>query len=230
MANDMTDSDTRLVLRRSTAEKGNKVALRLASSVARTADQYSLFKEGVVIEIIDVEPSKSSDNFVVTLGCIGPAEFVFDREEKLTAPRDEAARGAEEFISVPVLPADSADELSLEAIDHTLAQLRQVERTLLSQQSRLKLDKSLASDRGYRHPNNDHYHRWVMLIDEMNVVAEQLAEVKLAIQNASALRKAKLIDLNNTKRDEFLDRFLKVAREMLDDKDYQAIVKRANAS
>lgn len=227
---DVTDSDTRLVLRRSTAEKGNRIALRLASSVGRATDLYSLFKEGIVIEIIDVEPSKSRDEYVVTLGCIGPAEFAFDREEKLTAPRDEAERGAEAFVAVPTLASGRTEELSLEALDEHLARLRQVEGTLLAQQSRLKLDKSLASDRGYRHPNNDHYHRWVMLIDEMNVVAEQIAEVKRAIQNANAMRKARLIALNNTKRDEFLDRFLKVARAMLDDDDYQAIVERANAS
>ena len=51
----LSDKETRLVLRRTNIPKGNKILVRLDHAIDRSIDLDSLFRDGVVIEVLDID-------------------------------------------------------------------------------------------------------------------------------------------------------------------------------
>jgi hypothetical protein len=224
----MSDEKSRLILRRTTGQKKNKFAVKLDPSVERNRDLYDLFREGIVVEIVDVEESDDDALPFVTLAVSASKDFRIDRTEKMCAPRSDDEIGSEEVVTYAIKTAAEIEAMSIADIDAWLAALRDAEITLRSQRTRLKEDKSLANDRGFRHPNNDNYHRWVMFNEEINVLTEQLERVQNAIQQATASRKNKVYEANSSKREDFKDKFVKAAKESLAERTFEKLRKKAD--
>ena len=224
----MTKETSRLVLRRTDVAKGNKFAIRLDPTIDRHGDLYDLFRDGVVVEVLDIEKLTNSEAPLVTLGVNASAGFVIDRGEKLIAPRTEDEIGRETCITSSPLTDDELAQLSVEQLDARIAALRDACSIAKGQLDRLKRDRSLANDRGYRHPNNDSYHRWVMIVDEIDIVSEQLERIENAIRQATAGKKSLLFKLNKEKRDQFQDRFVRAAKAELPEKMFNKLKKIAD--
>lgn len=219
----MNESRTHLVLKRTSEEKGNKFAVRLDPTVNRQSDLYDLFRDGLVIEVLDIEQGENTDSPFTTLGISSSPEFKIDRTEKMCGPRTDDEIGSEEVVLYSAVSAEELASMRIEELDNKLTMLREAEISLRWQRKRLKEDKSLAHERGFRHPNNDHHHRWVMIIEEIDIVSEQLERVSSAIQQATAGKKARIVEINEAKRSAFQDRFIKIVRESLDSDEFERL-------
>ena len=204
------------------------VAVRLAEEVDRTANLYELLSEGLVIEVIDVEDMGEHQTPEVTLGIRAPGAFRVDRVERMLKPRTSFEIGDEVAVRFAVLTQSEAEDMSLGEIDACLADTREAERMLAGQLSRLKLDKSKASGRGYRYPNNRQHHQWLMLIEEIDVVTEQHNSARTTCAQLRDVQKTKRNELNQSKREAFADHFVRLARETLSEQHFEELRSRAN--
>jgi hypothetical protein len=219
----MTDEVSRLVLRRNCHERTNKIAVRLADNVDRNGNLYELLSEGLVIEVIDIEDIGDDRPMRVTLGINAPKEFRVDRVEKLQSPRTNLEIGAERFVRFSVMTAKEIEALTLEEVDAKLAEGREAERALRAQLARLKRDKSKASDQGIRRPKNKKHHEWLMLIEEIDIVTEQVQSAHNSVEQLQDAQKTKRHALAQMKRVAFQDHFVRLAQEKMGEKAYEKL-------
>jgi len=225
----MSDSNGRLVITRTTKDKGNKVAIRLSPDVDRATDLTSVLSAGLSVEVVDVEIRDEGVSPLVTLRFDAPREFRVDRVERVEAPRKPSEIGSEAAVRSKVLKHEAMNSMEVEALDDYRATLLETETFLKSQLRRLKRDKSIASDRGYRHTNNDNFFRWVMIEEEIDVITEQLEMVRITLQSAANVRKKKLRALNEKKRGLFTDCFVQLAKESMAESTFERLRAKAEA-
>ena len=216
----MSDKDTRLVLRRTDIPKGNKILVRLDPAIDRSSNLYSLFRDGVVIEVLDIDAGDDTRPPLATVGVTARPGFRIDRGEKVTAPRTEDEVGGESCVVIAEIDDEELRRLTLDELDSRISELRSIQTVLRGQLNRLKADKTLANDRGYRHKSNDNYHRWVMINDEIEIVKEQLDKVTDSISQATSARKTVMFRLNNEARTTFQDLFVRAAKDSLPEKTF----------
>lgn len=219
----MTEDVSRLVLRRNSHERTNKIAVRLADDVDRSANLYELFSEGLVVEVIDIEELEDDKPHRVTLGFSAPAAFQVDRVEKLKQPRSTVEIGEERYVRFSVLTYQEAKALSLDEVDAKLAEAREAEGSLRAQMERLKRDKSKASNCGYSKPKDNRHHEWLMLIEEIDIVTEQVQAAHKSVELLKDVQRAKVHELAQVKREEFQSQFIRLAKEALGEKAYAAL-------
>jgi hypothetical protein len=216
-----------LIIRRTTEEKGNKIAVRLDPAVDRTVDLYELFRDGFLVEVVDTEVEE--DRSKVTLRIQAAEAFKVDRVEKICKPREDEELGLESVVALDEKANDELRAMSDEELEDYMAALRAAESSLKGKTTRMKLDKSKAGDRGYRHPNNDHYFRWLMINEELDILAEQSDRVMKAIQSANTVKKARLHAEHQARRSTFLDCFVQVAKESMAERTFEKLRKKAEA-
>jgi hypothetical protein len=225
----MSDEAPRLVVRRSDAPKGSKIAVRLGKDVDRTADLQALFSEGVVIEVLDVELGKKNATPFVTLGIRAPEAFRVDRGERVRNPRSGKELGKEAHVPFTVLSSAQADALTLEAVDARLAEARQAAVLLTGQKTRLQRDKSKASSQGLHRPDHPRHEEWLMLIEELDVVVEQLGLADACARQLRDTQKSKRYVLDHARQEAFHDHFVRIAQTRLSKKAYETLRAEAQA-
>lgn len=211
----MTKEATRLYMRRKSAVDGNKFVIRLDPEVDRNADLYSLFREGIVIEVMKISCSENGEKDQVTFGVEADRAFKVDRVEHVTTPRTDEEIGREKTIEIRSLSKTELDALDSHGLNERLSNLRDAEAALRHQQTRLKRDKSLAGEAGYRFRQNDNYHRWVMLLEELDIVTEQLERARLALQQVIDHKKAHAHALRQARSEEYPSIFVRLAKEKM---------------
>lgn len=225
----MSDEAPRLVVRRSDAPKGCKIAVRLGKDVDRTADLHAIFSEGVVIEVLDVEIGKKKATPFVTLGIRAPEAFQVDRGERVRNPRSGKELGKEAHVPFAVLSSAEAEALTLEQVDAKLAETRQAAVLLTGQKTRLQRDKSKASSQGLHRPDHPRHEEWLMLIDELDVVVEQLGLADACARQLRDTQKSKRYVLDHARQDAFHDHFVRIAQAKLSKKAYETLRAEAQA-
>lgn len=226
----MKNDDTRLVLRRTTEGIGSEVVVRLNSTVSRSADLYSLFREGFVVEVIDVETSVDGKPPLVTIGLRADQAFIFDRMENAITPRNEKEIGAQPVLAIDVMDGAVLRDKSLDSLEDLMVILKGKQIALSKQVSLLKHDKSIASDHGYRHPSNVNHDRWLLIKFELITLAEQLELAKLSLSQLSEAIKSKRRALSQKSHDEFKSQFVKLAKQTLSPEEFSRLSAAAEES
>lgn len=211
----MSEETTRLIMRRTSAANGNKIAIRLDPDIDRAADLYDLFRDGIVIEVMEIAAKDKDGRELVTFGISADKAFKIDRVENVITPRKDDEIGREKAVAIGSLDRTELDALDLDGINERVASLRDAEAELRHQLTRLKRDKSLASEAGYRHRSNDNFHRWVMLVEEIDIVTEQLERARIALQQVTDHKKARAQALRQKKSAEYQSLFVRLAKETL---------------
>ena len=211
----MSEEMSRLVLRRTSEEKGNKIAIRLDPKIDRTSDLYSLMSEGFVVEIIDVEEQPDGSAPVVTVGVNASPSFRIDRVEKIYKPRSSEEIAEESIVRFDVLTLAEAEALSLDEVVDRLSVARKAEADLKAQLDRLKLDKSKAYNLGYGRPKNAKHHEWLMLVEEIDIVSEQFSAARASAAQLRDIQKSKRYAIDHARLEQFKDHFVRLAREKM---------------
>ena len=219
----MSEELPRLVLRRTEKDDQNKIAVRLAPDIDRTADLYELFSEGIIIEIIDVQAGDDENLPEVALGLSAPEAFRFDRTGRLQHPRRGDMIGEEESLEIAVASDEEIDGYSLEELGGELARAKTVAQKLRAQYIRLKRDRSKAIDRGYKSPKDNRHHEWLMLIEEMDIVSEQMRVAETYAAKLSNVNTCRWQALKSKRRDAFENQFIRLVKERLPKKEFLSL-------
>ena len=225
----MTEETPRLVLRRTNNGINDKVAIRLARDVARSANLYELFREGLVVEVLDIEEGASGESLFVTLGFNAPTAFQIDRVEKVLYPRKGVEIGEECAVSFPVYTADEVSALSLDDVLAALAGLDDAERELKAQITRIKKDRSKAADRGYAAPGSDRHHEWIMISEELDTLHDQLSAATISKRQLADIRKRLRTREHNERNSTFQAHFMELAKERLSQDEFTKLETDARA-
>jgi len=225
----MAEDVSRLVLRRTNNEINDKIAIRLDKDVDRTADLTALLQAGIVVEVIDIEKSDTSDNLFVTLGFNAPKDFQIDRVEKILYPRNGYEIGDERAIAYPVFTATEAADLSLADVEAALARVEEGMVSLEGQIKRVRRDRSKAAERGYAPVASARHHEWIMISEELDALQEQLAGAQVSKRQLVELRKRKRTAAHLARKEIFAGHFMKLAKDRMGKKEYDKIQQEARA-
>lgn len=211
----MSEETTRLIMRRTSAESGNKIAIRLDPDIDRNSALYELFRDGIVLEVMEIAGNGNDGRGLVTFGVSADKAFKIDRVENLITPRKDDEIGREKAVAIRSMDKNELESLDIDGINERVHSLRETEAELRHQLTRLKRDKSLASEAGYRHRSNDNFHRWVMLIEEIDIVTEQLELARIALQQVTDYKKARAQVLRQKRSAEYPSIFVRLAKEKM---------------
>lgn len=209
------NSDGGLIVRRTTRETSNRFVVRLAENVSREADFYDLVKEGIEVEIVDIENDDDGSLFT-TLRVRASDGFDIQRVELLERPKEEKT------VCIETLEWKGLDELKEKRLTMTSkdleekkAELRDVETSLRRKLDRLKQDRALAVEKGYHFANNDNHHRWTLISEELRTVSEQAQDVRTAVSDLNREIKSRNKESSEKGRSDYDEALMKLCEAEL---------------
>lgn len=217
-----------MVLWRREETPGNKISVRLSPDVPRDADLYELFREGFLIEVINIEMSDDETKRVI-FGIQGSKEFIIDRDEKLTRPRKELERALVPAVSVPLVAASVMNGWSVQEYTDYIDTLKIAGHKVQGYVRLMKRDLSLASERGWHLRANTRHQEWLVIKEEAALLIEQAKMIEARREHAMERRSALVKRLEAERLQRRNDHFVSVAKELLSPEEYKRLMEQAKA-
>ena len=211
-----------LIVRRRKQPPGDKIVIRLSPDVPRDADLYDLLREGVTVELIDIEQNNDRDP-VAVFGIKAHEAFRIDRDERVLRPRPENERAKMPDVRVPIPDPDTMARWTTTECDHHIAELTTAQGKAEYYLRLLKRDLHLASERGWNLRSNKNHMDWLMIREEILILKEQLSALKARLTAVKSISKKRNLELTNESHAAMSQRFQGVAKRMLDEETFRKI-------